>query len=189
MSVHYRKGPDHHWMTLLGLTKPNWSWPPAANGPERNSPGWVMTVFSAFLFRLFWCPVPPTATSPVPCVPFWSSPLISCTLAHTSTQHCWTQRSSARCAWQQMTNQSLRLTHICVFGALRASWVKGYLVRLGTNLHQKHNLAICFNESPELTPKHTPDSKDEPSLFSYDQEHKVNLNYFLAAVLNKIDKQ
>lgn len=63
MSVHYRKGPDHHWMTLLGATKPNWSRPPAANGPERNSPGWVMTVFSAFLFTPFWCPRTPHLTS------------------------------------------------------------------------------------------------------------------------------
>lgn len=70
VSVHYRKGPDHHWMTLLGVTKPNWSRPPAANGPERNSPGWVMTVFSAFLFTPFWCPrtphLTPAATSPIP---------------------------------------------------------------------------------------------------------------------------
>lgn len=69
VSVRYRKGPDHHWMTLLRVTKPNWSRPPAANGPERNSPGWVMTVFSAFLFTPFWCPrtphLTPAATSPV----------------------------------------------------------------------------------------------------------------------------
>lgn len=39
------KAPDHHWMTPLGATKPNWSQPPSANGPERKSLGWVMTVF------------------------------------------------------------------------------------------------------------------------------------------------
>lgn len=65
-----KKGPDHHWMTLRGATKPNWSRPPAANGPERNSPGWVMTVFSAFLFTPFWCPrtphLTPAATTPPP---------------------------------------------------------------------------------------------------------------------------
>lgn len=69
VSARYRKGPDHHWMTLLRVTKHNWSRPPAANGPERNSPGWVMTVFSAFLFTPFWCPrtphLTPAATSPV----------------------------------------------------------------------------------------------------------------------------
>lgn len=57
-------------MTLRGATKPNWSRPPAANGPERNSPGWVMTVFSAFLCTPFWCPrtphLTPAATSPCP---------------------------------------------------------------------------------------------------------------------------
>lgn len=66
VSVHYRKGPDHHWMTLLGVTKPNWSRPPAANGPERDSPGWVMTVFSAFLFTPFWCPHTPHLTQQPP---------------------------------------------------------------------------------------------------------------------------
>lgn len=83
VSVHYRKGPDHHWMTLLGATKPNWSRPPAANGPERNSPGWVMTVFYAFLFTPSWCPhthphLTPVATSPVPspylCFQLWVLP-------------------------------------------------------------------------------------------------------------------
>lgn len=66
MSVGYRKGPDHHWMTLLRVTKPHWSRPPAANGPERNSPGWVMTVFSASLFTPFWCPRAPPPP-PYPC--------------------------------------------------------------------------------------------------------------------------
>lgn len=87
VSVHYRKGPDHHWMTLLGVTKPNWSWPPAANGPERNSPGWVMTVFSAFLFTPFWCPctphLTPAATSPVPS-PYLLYPTLCAPLAFSS---------------------------------------------------------------------------------------------------------
>lgn len=124
MSVHYRKGPDHHWMTLLGATKPNWSRPPAANGPERNSPGWVMTVFSAFLFTPFWCPRTPhltsSATSPMrspytpasnPCVPPWPPPLVSLTLTHTSTQYCWSQCLSVWCTWQQMlqTDQAERI--------------------------------------------------------------------------------
>lgn len=114
MSVHYKKGPDHHWMTLLGATKPNWSRPPAANGPERNSPGWVMTVFSAFLFTPFWCPrtphLTPAATSPspspLPCSQPWvasrPSLLVSSTLTHTSTQCCWSQCLSVRSSWQQM---------------------------------------------------------------------------------------
>lgn len=64
MSVHYRKGPDHHWMmTLLEATKHNWSRPPAANGPKRDSPGWVMTVFSAFFSSPFYCPFAPHLTS------------------------------------------------------------------------------------------------------------------------------
>lgn len=98
MSVCYRKGPDHHWMTLLRVTKPDWSRPPAANGPERNSPGWVMTVFSAFLFTPFWCPrtphLTPAATSPVssqyPCSQPSVPPglLLSSTLTSTSTQSC-----------------------------------------------------------------------------------------------------
>lgn len=82
MSVRWRKGPDHHWMTPLAGTKPHWSRPPAANGPERNSPGWVMTVFSAFLFPPFWCPrtphLHPAATSPcflpVPLQPALAAP-------------------------------------------------------------------------------------------------------------------
>lgn len=110
MSVHYKKGPDHHWMTLLGATKPNWSRPPAANGPERNSPGWVMTVFSAFLFTPFWCPrtphLTPAATSPFPSpfpcsqpwVACWPSLLVSSTLTHTSTQCCWSQCLSVKMA-------------------------------------------------------------------------------------------
>lgn len=114
VSVHYRKGPDHHWMTLLGVTKPNWSRPPAANGPERNSPGWVMTVFSAFLFTPFWCPrtphLTPAATSPIPSLhplrqlwaPPWPTLLVSSTLTHTSTQCCWSQCLSAWSTWQQM---------------------------------------------------------------------------------------
>ncbi len=97
VSVRYRKGPDHHWMTLLAATKPNWSRPPAANGPERNSPGWVMTVFSAFLFTPFWCPrtphLTPAATSPVPfpypCsqpwVPHWPSLSVIYTNTHIHT--------------------------------------------------------------------------------------------------------
>lgn len=123
MSVHYRKGPDHHWMTLLGVTKPNWSWPPAANGPERNSPGWVMTVFSAFLFTPFWCPrnppplpqqppalCPPHTPFTQHCVPHWPSLLVSCTLTHTFTQYCWSQCLSVWCTWQQMleTDQAER---------------------------------------------------------------------------------
>lgn len=98
MSASYRKDPDHHWMTLLRVTKHNWSRPTAANGPERNSPGWVMTVFSAFLFTPFWCPrtphLTPAATSPVSSqysnshhsVP--PGPLLSSTLTRTSTQSC-----------------------------------------------------------------------------------------------------
>lgn len=128
MSVHYKKGPDHHWMTLLAATKPNWSRPPAANGPERNSPGWVMTVFSAFLFTPFWCPhtphLTPAATSPVPSpypcsqprVPHWPSPLVSSTLTHTSTQCCWSQCLSVCSTWQQMlqTDQAEGIRTICL---------------------------------------------------------------------------
>lgn len=116
MSVHYRKGPDHHWMTLLRATKPNWSRPPAANGPERNSPGWVMTVFSAFLFYALLVPSypPPYPSShqprslPVPlhptlvAPPHWLYLLVSFTLTHTSTQCCWSQCLSVWYTWQQM---------------------------------------------------------------------------------------
>ena len=127
VSVHYRKGPDHHWMmTLLGATKPNWSRPPAANGPERNSPGWVMTVFSAFLCSPLWCPRTPPPPPlpqrpPAPCPPHTPepgpvhpaarlSPLESLSLTHTSAQSCWSQCLCVLCTWQQMlqTDQGLK---------------------------------------------------------------------------------
>ena len=114
MSVHYRKGPDHHWMTLLRATKPNWSRPPAANGPERNSPGWVMSVFSALFLRPLGAlvPPPPHPSGHQPCylpvplhpthAPHRPSLLVSFTLTHTSTQCCWSQCLSVCCTWQQM---------------------------------------------------------------------------------------
>lgn len=100
-------------MTLRGATKPNWSRPPAANGPERNSPGWVMTVFSAFLFTPFWCPrtphLTPAATSPCPSL---SSPLpppfsqtwvaLSSRVIHTNPNVRTMQNLCVRSSWQQM---------------------------------------------------------------------------------------
>lgn len=119
-------------MTLRGATKPNWSRPPAANGPERNSPGWVMTVFSAFLCTPFWCPrtphLTPAATSPCPSLsspppPYLANPgspslLVSSTPTQTSAQCCWSQCLCVRSSWQQMlqTDQAGRTRGNHMFG-------------------------------------------------------------------------